>query len=717
MYINQTNQEGITILSIDVQGEKMNLLNAALRKELAEKIDALTTDENCKGVIITSSRDEFIVGADLKELLPIETAEEIYSETRALQNCYRYLETMGKPVVAAITGTALGGGFELCLASHHRIALNNPKAKVGLPEVQLGLLPGGGGTQRLPRLIGIEASLPFLMEGKKLPFKKAVEVGLIDEMADSKEEMIQKAKDWINQHPEAVQPWDEKGFRIPKGGLQNPKIAMLLMGASGMLMKKTRGNYPAPKAILSCIYEGGGLQIDAAFKIEARYFTGLVLSKESKNLIRTLFFHLNAANAGAARPKNIDRTTTEQVTVLGAGMMGAGIAYVSALSGCKVVLKDVDLSSAEKGKKYSENLLQKQVERGRMNQEKMQAVLNQITPVDSVEKATGSDLIIEAVFENSALKEKVIKETEEVTTEETVFASNTSTLPITGLASYSKRPENFIGLHFFSPVEKMPLVEIILGEKTSDETLAKAFDYVRLIKKTPIVVNDSRGFYTSRVFKTYLFEGMELLNEGVSPALIENAGLDAGMAIGPLAVTDEVSIELLYKVAMQTKKDTGMAGPEVPMQIIRDFVEKYDRIGKKAGKGFYTYPTEAGGKKQLWKELNVHYPAAKEQPKAKMVQKRLLYIQSLEAVRCLEENVLRSPVDGDIGSIMGWGFPAFTGGVFSLIDTMGVDVFIQECEQLEKQLGDRFAVPDLLKEMASEGKTFHATELRKPQMA
>jgi 3-hydroxyacyl-CoA dehydrogenase/enoyl-CoA hydratase/3-hydroxybutyryl-CoA epimerase len=554
-------------------------------------------------------------------------------------------------------------------------------------------------------MIGIQEALPFLLEGKKIRPEQALKSGLVNQLVDSQEMLIPAAKEWIVNVGKTKQPWDEDGFKIPGGGIQSPKVAMMLPAASGLILKKTYGNYPAPIAVMNCIYEGLQLPIDKALTVECRYFTQIVLSPEAKNMTRTLFMNMNEANKGEARPAGIPPTNLKKIGILGAGMMGAGVAYVAALNGLDIVLKDITKEAAEKGKDYSVKLLAEKFSKNQISKEKQDEILNRIyttaTPADIVD----CNLVIEAVFENRELKATVTKESEAVMAADAVFASNTSTLPITGLAKASVRPKNFIGLHFFSPVDKMQLVEIILGEKTSDYAIAMAIDFVKKIKKTPIVVNDGRGFYTSRVFSTYLFEGMECLANGVSPALIENAGKMAGMPVGPLALADEVSIELCYKINKQTELDTGKKKEDAAVAVINKFIEELRRPGKKAHKGFYEYPE--GGKKFLWPELIKLYPTALQQPNVEEIKKRLLYIQALEAVKCMEENIVTKPADADIGSILGWGFAPQTGGVISFIDTIGLKKFVDECNALAKKYGKRFKPTRKLKEMAAEGKSFY----------
>ena len=703
----EVDDQGIATITWDMQNSPMNVLNEGSIRAYADLVEKAIADDDVKGVVVTSARNEFIAGADLRELLRSseQSAEELFGWIQNLQGLFRKQETGKKPLVAAIDGTALGGGLELALACHYRVAADNPKTKLGLPEVKLGLLPGGGGTQRLARLIGARASLPLMTEGKHLSPDKALETGVIHAVVPA-DELLSAAKQYILDGGSAKQPWDDRKFRVPDGGVQSPKGYETFIGGAAMLQKATWGVYPAPKAIMACVYHGLQLPIDQGLKVEARQFVKLARGQVAQNMIRTLFFSLNDANKLKRRPEDVPTQEYTKVGVLGAGMMGAGLAYSLAYSGVEVVLIDRDIESAERGKGYSEGLLKKRVKRGRMTEEAANEVLARITPTTDYGQLEGAQMVIEAVFEDRGIKATVTKKAEEVLGSSAIFASNTSTLPITGLAEASSRPANFIGLHFFSPVDKMPLVEIIVGEETSDETLARSMDLVKKIRKTPIVVNDSRGFYTSRVFATYVQEGIAMLSEGVNPALIDNAGRMAGMPVGPLALADEVSIELMYKIAKQTKADLGDDYVEHPATVVATkMVEELERIGKKAGAGFYEYPEDA--KKHLWSGLAEHFPLADEQPAVEDVQQRLLHIQGIEAARCYEENVVTEPADADVGSIMGWGFCPQHGGVLSYIQTVGVREFVQQCDELAKAHGERFAPPALLRDMAEKGEQFY----------
>ncbi|MDP3857853.1 MAG: 3-hydroxyacyl-CoA dehydrogenase NAD-binding domain-containing protein [Stagnimonas sp.] len=700
--------DGIATLVLDMPGRSMNVLNDELTIPFGEAISRIEGDASIKGVIITSGKKEFLAGADIEKVFAMTDPKQAYDLAEAYKAFLRRLEKCGRPVVAALNGTALGGGLELALACHYRVAVDDPKAKFGLPEVKLGLLPGGGGTQRLPRLIGMQAALQPMLEGKEFKPSEAKMAGFINELAKDRDDMLAKAKAWALANPKAVQPWDDKKFKFPGGDSKSPAMVQLLAIAPSMAHAKTQENYPAADNILSCVYEGGVVDFETGCRVESRYFAELVVSQVSKNMIGTLWFQLNAINKGKSRPDGYAKSSVKKLGVLGAGMMGAGIAYVSAKVGIEVVLLDTTQEAADKGKAYSTNLLDKQVKKGRLTAGARDEFLARITPTTDFAKMEGCDLVIEAVFEDRGIKAEVTKKTEAVLAASATFASNTSTLPITGLATASVRPKQFIGLHFFSPVDKMPLVEIIMGAETSPETLAKGFDYVQQIKKTPIVVNDSRGFYTSRVFATYIMEGASLLLEGQHPRSIEMAGLKAGMPVGPLALHDEVSMSLSHHILEQTRKDfaaEGKALPEHPANaLVEKMVKTLDRPGKKAGKGFYDYPV--GGEKHLWKGLAKQFPLAKQQlPQPEMID-RMMYAQANEAAKCHEENVVMTVADTNIGSIFGWGFAPHQGGALQFINAVGVAKFVARSEELAAKYGERFRPAALLKKMAAEGKRF-----------
>lgn len=704
----ERDDEGIVTVTIDQSARKMNVIGEGFTEAFAELTDSFISDESAKGLIITSAKESFVVGADIDQLSNIETAEQAFDLVEDLKGSLRKLEKSGKPVVAAMTGTALGGGLELALACHYRIAIESPKNKLGLPEVKLGLLPGGGGTQRLPRLVGIQKALELMTQGIELRPKAALDIGLIDATATDNDDMLAQAREWIKANPKAQQPWDKKGFKIPGGNSMHPKVVQVFSIAPAMANQKSHGNYPAITHIMSCVFEGCIVDIDTGLELESRFFAACVLSPESRNMIGTLWTQLNNIKKGQSRPAVFERYKTKKVGILGAGMMGAGIAYVSAKAGLDVVLLDTKLAGAEKGKAYSETILDKAISRKRSTEEKKQALLARIHPTVFYNDLADCDLVIEAVFENREIKAKCTQQSEAVIPGSAVYASNTSTLPITGLAEASKRPQQFIGLHFFSPVDKMPLVEIIVGEKTDDETLAKAFDYVLQIGKTPIVVNDSRGFYTSRVFGTYVSEGVAMLGEGVHPRSIEVAGMKTGMPMPPLALQDEVSLSLALHVIEQQQKDMQAEGKTMVMppsyDILSAFVKEHDREGKKNGKGFYEYPEK--GDKHLWPELVNLYPTTAEQPSQQDLVDRLMFIQANESAKCYEENVVRSVADTNIGSIFGWGFAPHQGGTLQFINSMGVEQFVSRSRELAKQYGKRFEPANILVDMAKKGKEF-----------
>ncbi|MDY7554733.1 3-hydroxyacyl-CoA dehydrogenase [Pseudomonas veronii] len=704
-------QDQIVVLTLDMPGQSANTMNAVYREAMAATVARLQAEKDgIAGVVITSAKKTFFAGGDLNELIKVDKAQakEFSDSVRVLKAQLRSLETLGKPVVAAINGAALGGGWEICLACHYRVALDDQSLQLGLPEVTLGLLPGGGGVVRMVRLLGLEKALPYLLEGKKIRPRQALQAGLIDALAADRDELLAKARAWILAHPDAAQPWDNKAYQIPGGTPSSPKVAQMLAIAPSILRSKTNGCLPAPEKILCAAVEGAQVDFDTAHLIETRYFTELVTGQVAKNMIGTFWFQLNDINAGRSRPEGFAPYLTRKVGVLGAGMMGAGIAYVSACAGVEVVLKDINLAAAEKGKAHSATLLDKKVSRGQLTAEQREATLARIHPTQSDADLAGCDLIIEAVFEDRELKARVSAAAQNVVGPDAVIASNTSTLPISGLATAVPDQAKFIGLHFFSPVDKMPLVEIIKGTQTSDETLARGFDFVLQIKKTPIVVNDSRGFFTSRVFGTFTNEGIAMLGEGVAAPMIETEARKAGMPVGPLAVSDEVSLSLMSHIRQQTAKDLqaeGKAAPTHPAtQVIDLLVNEYQRMGKAAGGGFYEYP--AGGQKYLWPELKSRFERPDQRISAQDVRDRLLFIQAIETVRCVEEGVLMSTADANVGSIFGIGFAAWSGGALQFINQYGLNDFIARARYLAEQYGERFSPPALLLQKAAQGEVF-----------
>jgi 3-hydroxyacyl-CoA dehydrogenase/enoyl-CoA hydratase/3-hydroxybutyryl-CoA epimerase len=698
-------EDGILVATMNLPGRSMNVVGDELMAGIQVALTHLAFGA-VKGMILTSGKADFCAGGDLDRMSKWTTPQQPFEASMAMKRVLRSLELQGKPVVAAINGHALGGGLELALACHARFAIDDARLKIGQPEVKLGLLPGGGGTVRLARLVGIQQALQICGEGADLSPAQALGLGLLNAVASDRDDLMVQARAWIAANPKAKQPWDLPKFRMPGGDSRSPAMAQLFAIAPSIAAAKSQGNYPAVQHIMSSLFEGGLMDFDNASVVESRYFAACAMSQASRNMINTLWFQLNAIKKGASRPSGIAPSTVRKVGVLGAGMMGAGIAYVSAKAGISVVLLDSTQQAAERGKGYAQGLLDKALKRGRGSVEKRDALLARIAPTTDFAALAGCDLIIEAVFEDRAVKADVTRKTQAVLGADVVFASNTSTLPITSLAQASLRPAHFIGLHFFSPVDKMPLVEIIVGKDTSNETLAHAFDYVLQIGQTPIVVNDSRGFYTSRVFATYVMEGIAMLKEGVHPRSIEVAGLQAGMPMPPLALQDEVSLSLGLHVADQTKKDLAVEGKayvEHPgMGVVRQLCE-IGRIGKKAGKGFYDWSADG---KQLWPELATLYPVAAQQPGQRELIDRLMFAQANEAARCFEEGVLRSAADGNVGSIFGWGFAPFHGGALQFINAMGAPAFVARCRELEAAFGPRFKPAALVVRQSETGGRF-----------
>lgn len=704
--------DGIVTITMNMTGP-VNCMNQEYRDAMGETVARLEQETGLAGVVFASAKKVFFAGGDLNELLAFRKGEEpqFMQMLARMKDHFRRLEKLPVPVVAAINGAALGGGFELCLACNQRIAVDSKAVQIGLPEVTLGLLPGAGGVVRMVNLIGLENALPFLLEGKKVGAQAALDAGLIQKVVADVEQLVPSAKSWILSNMDnpsaAVQPWDQKGYKIPGGRAGSPALAQLIVGAPPMLRKKTRGLLPAPEQILDCAIEAARLNFDTALQIESRALTYLVGTPQAKNLISTFFFQMNKLNGGESRPKGFAKNTVKKVGVLGAGMMGQGIAYVSATAGIQVILKDVSLDAAEKGKAYSEKLLDKKIKQGRMDEAKKAAVLNLITATAQDSDLTGCDLIIETVFENIEFKKKVTVQTEGYLVTDGVYGSNTSSLPITQLAEAASKPENYIGIHFFSPVDKMPLVEIICGEKTSDETLAKAYDYAIQIRKTPIVVNDSLAFFTSRTFATYLDEGIRLLREGTHPVLIDNLGKAIGMPVGPLAVHDEVSLELNRKAA-QTWSEMGMLDSFGEQKVFREVIEtmitEFGRGGRHHGGGFYEYA--ADGSKSVWPKLFELYHQPDRVISDDDIKDRLLFRQVIETLKCLEENVLRTVAEGNIGSIMGIGAPLWTGGFIQFVNTYGAKRFVARCQELAATYGERFEVPAIVIDKAKKNELF-----------
>lgn len=691
--------DGVATLTFDEPGSPVNTMCEQWQHDLTEAVQQVVKDKDAlRGVVLASAKSTFFAGADLKGTMRLKPSDapQVFREIEQVKKNFRTLETLGKPVVACLNGAALGGGWEVALAAHHRVAVDNPKIQFGLPEITLGLIPGATGITKMTRLLGLLGAQPYVLESKLFSPREALELGLVHELVPDVARLRAAALAWIASNPQAQQPWDAKDYRMPGGTPANPKIAGMLAVAPAALKQKTRGLYPAPEYALAVMVEGSLVDYDTALRIETRYLAKLIVSPVAKNMINTFFFNMNAIKAGQSRPKWEGRYQPKKVGILGAGMMGGGIAYAQASRGVATVLKDVSQDKAEAGKAYSEKITHARVAKGRMSPQDQQALLARITPTESAKDLQGCELIIEAVFENRELKAKVTKEAEGMLAPGGFFASNTSTLPITGLARASARPEKFVGIHFFSPVDKMKLVEIIRGQATDDETVARAYDYVQAIGKIPIVVNDARGFFTSRVFGTFVMEGAAMLGEGIPAPVVEQAGLQAGMPVGPLAVLDETALSLSVHVLDQTRADYRAEGRTyiaTPGELLVErMVKEYDRNGRAAGGGFYEYPEEKGAKKYLWPELGTLFGKPGVAWDMQDLKDRLLYRQSVETARCLAEGVLTSVHDANVGSIFGIGFPGWTGGAMQFIYGTGIAAFLQRAEVLAGRYGPGFAV-------------------------
>jgi 3-hydroxyacyl-CoA dehydrogenase/enoyl-CoA hydratase/3-hydroxybutyryl-CoA epimerase len=712
--------DGIALVTWDMPDRSMNVFTEEVMRELDSIVDRVSGDAAIKGAVITSGKDTFSGGADItmlqkmlsifaeeKDSDPVKATQKLFETAGYMTGLFRKLETSGKPWVSAINGTCMGGAFELSLACHARVAADSDKVKMALPEVKIGIFPGAGGTQRVPRLTDQQQALQMLTTGQTLTPKKAKSMGLITEVAEPAK-LVETAKGLIRNGLSAVQPWDQKGFKLPGGPIYSAAGANLWPPAIAILRRETYGNYPAAAAILKCVYEGLLVPFDTALRIEQRYFTQIMQSQEAASMIRSLFISLQELNKGARRPEGVPETKFKKIGVIGAGFMGAGIAYVTAKAGIPVVLLDRDQAGAEKGKAHSESLMDGAIKKGRATQADKDKLLSLITPSADYADLNGCDLVVEAVFEDSGVKKAATEQAEAVLKPAAVFASNTSTIPITSLAKNSARPKNFVGIHFFSPVDKMMLVEIILGKKTGDKALAVAIDYVRAIKKTPIVVNDTRGFFVNRCVLRYMAEAYKMLIEGVPAPMIENAAKAAGMPVGPLSLNDETAIDLAQKIMKQTIRDLGdKAVDPRQMELVDTMADKHGRLGRKNGKGFYDYP-EMPAKKHLWAGLKDLYP---QQDADKIdfeeLKQRFLFVIALEAARVMEEKIVTDPREADVGSILAFGFAPYTGGVLSYIDGIGVAKFVKIAKKLQKKYGAEFKAPKLLLEMADKGETFY----------
>jgi len=706
-------EDGICTLTIDQPNSATNVMNQDFLDGFGAALDRALADDQVRGVILTSAKSSFVAGADLKSmeatLFGKPDAKTLYEQCWAFSSLLRRMETGGKPVVAALNGPALGGGFEIALACHYRIAADVRGMVVGLPEVGVGLLPGAGGTQRYLRMIGVAKALPLLLQGSQLKTDKALELGLLNEVVAA-DQLLSAARNWLLGSPDPVKPWDKKGFQVPGGSNPMlPNLAQLFMGTAANLQANTYHNLPAPLAITSCLYEGMQLPIDKALQVECKYFVKLNLDPVAGNMVRTVFINKGEADKLVRRPAGVEKRVHKKIGVLGAGLMGAGVAYVAAQNGIDVVLIDRDQVYADKGKAYSEARLKKDMERGRIKPDKVEAILARIHPAADYSGLKDVSLVVEAVFEDRGVKAEVFAKAEAVMPADAVLASNTSALPITGLAETTSRPANVVGLHFFSPVERMPLVEVIRGRQTSDAALAHALDFVSQLRKTPILVNDSRGFFTSRFIGAFINEGVTMVKEGINPALIENAARMTGYPVGALTISDEIGLDLAYKGAQQQAQDLGEDNqPGSSVDVIATMVATHGRHGRKNGKGFYEYAADGG--KRLWPGLNGIWPQrpASEQPDVKEVKHRMLFAQFADAARCIADGVLIDPADGDIGGCFGVGFPIYLGGPFAAMDTIGIGAVVAECDRLAARYdAKRFAVPPLLREMAVEGKTFY----------
>ena len=724
--------DGVAIISWDVPNKTMNVMSLEGLKELDKHFDAALSDDRVKGIIVTSGKRDFAGGMDLNVLADMKTAQGenpaqgLFNGIMQIHKLLRKIELAGmdpktkkgaKPVAAAINGTAAGIGLELPLACHRIFAIDNEKSKIGLPEILVGIFPGAGGTTRLVRKLGAMNAAPFLLEGKMLSPSKMKLAGVIDELTDESD-LLSRAKAWVLDATEAdcIKPWDDKSYKMPGGGPYHPNGYMTFAGASVMVNSKTQGAFPAAKTLLSAVYEGAQVPFETALKIEARWFTKILMNPSSESMIRSLFINKEALEKGAVRPKDIPNQKVEKIGILGAGMMGAGISYVSALAGIKVVLLDMKEEDAQKGKIHAENLLNIGLKRKKIDEKKKSAVLDLICPTTKFEDLKDCDLIVEAVFEDPAVKAEVTKKAEAIIDKNCIFASNTSTLPITSLASASERPEQFIGIHFFSPVDKMLLVEIIKGSVTGDVAVAKALDYVRQIKKTPIVVNDARFFYANRCIIPYVNEGAMMISEGIIPASIENAAKQLGFPLGPLQLTDETSIDLGVKIIRATRAAMGNEYPEKNGDEVSFKLFEEGRLGRKTNAGFYDYD-EKGKRTYLWNGLSETWPVKRYQPKFEEIKNRLMLSQVLEAVKAFEEGVLEDIREGDVGAILGWGFAPWSGGPFGWVDMVGVQNVVNMCNTLSESEGQRFVAPKILLDMAKNNETFYGKFIKNKNAA
>ena len=729
----ETDADGIVLVTWDTPGRSMNVLDETSATELEEIVKQTTADAAVKGVVITSGKEALCAGADLSMLEGMahqyadllkargeEAANQmLFDQSRRFSQVYRNIEISGKPWVAAINGLALGGGFELTLACHYRVASDNPKTRLGLPEVKVGLFPGAGGTQRVPRIVSPQDAMQLLLKGEAVNLARAKALNLIHAIVPAAE-LITAAKEWIKGGGKAIAPWDEKGFKLPGGPVFSKAGMMMFPAGNAIYRRETYDNYPAARAIMSCVYEGLQLPIDAALRVESRYFTQILRSNEAAAMIRSLFLSMQELNKGARRPPNVPPTKVKKLAVIGAGFMGASVGYVSARAGIDVVLIDRDQASADKGKVHAQTVIDDLIKKGRAKESDRDAVMSRISTTADYGVLKDCDLVIEAVFEDRKVKADTYAKAQPLLKDGAIFASNTSTLPINSLAEEFKDQGKFIGIHFFSPVEKMMLVEIIVGKNTGDAALATALDYTRMIGKTPIVVNDSRGFYANRCVGRYISEGNEMFLEGIPPAMIENCAKMAGMPVGPLSLSDEVALDLGLKVMKATEVDLGpnAVNPD-QKKLMVEMVEKQGRLGRKNSKGFYDYPEKGKGQKSLWAGLADLQPKKLDPDTLDIeeLKQRFLVVQAVEAARTVEDHVITDMREADVGSILGFGFAPFTGGTLSYIDFMGTRKFVELCHRLEAKYGSRFTPPKLLEDMAAKGETFYGRFPPKKQAA
>ncbi|MGA2055927.1 MAG: 3-hydroxyacyl-CoA dehydrogenase NAD-binding domain-containing protein [Bradyrhizobium sp.] len=719
----ETDADGIALVTWDIPGRSMNVLDQTSTDELEEIVKQTTADAVVKGVVITSSKEAFCAGADLSMLEDMNHAyaqtlkeqgetvanQMLFDQSRRFSLVLRGIETSGKPWAAAINGLALGGGFEITLACHYRVAAKNPKTRLGLPEIKVGLFPGAGGTQRVPRLVSPQDAMTILLKGDPVTVEKAKQLNLIHAIVPASD-LIKAAKDWIKGGGKAIAPWDEKGFKLPGGPVYSKAGMMMFPAGNAIFRRETFDNYPAARAVMQCVYEGLQLPIDAALRVESRYFAKILRSNEAAAMIRSLFMSMQALNKGARRPQNVPPTKVKKLAVIGAGFMGASIGYVSARAGINVVLIDRDQASADKGKAHAQSVIDDLIKKGRAKESDRDAVMSRITATADYAALGDCDLVVEAVFEDRKVKNETFAKAQQYLKPGVIFASNTSTLPISSLAEEFKDQSKFVGIHFFSPVEKMMLTEIIVGKNTGEEAVAAALDYVLQIKKTPIIVNDSRGFFANRCVLRFTAEGLEMLMEGVPPAMIENTAKMAGMPVGPLSLSDEVALDLVLKIMKATEADLGPnAIDQAQKKLLVELVEKQGRFGRKNGKGFYDYPEKGKGQKSLWPSLSGLQPKHLDPDTLDIeeLKQRFLVVQAVEAARTVEDHVITDPREADVGSILGFGFAPFTGGTLSYIDFMGTKKFVELCHKLEAKYGSRFTPPKLLEEMAAKGETFY----------